>query len=145
MAIITGGSYFVATCTQCETMMIFGNALSPDANEVPRRTGVFLACPTCLQKENDHPDDIWIAKSRHLEDPGAKFLAPFSSHIGRKANADRAMAALAIGGKESLPRSTASPGSAERPLAGGAEAPVLAASECDDDEGHGVCSWRAAC
>lgn len=61
--IITGSSYFVATCTQCETIMIFGNALSPDADEDPRRTEAFLTCPTCLQKDIYPPEDVRIARA----------------------------------------------------------------------------------
>jgi|SoimicMinimDraft_3_1059731.scaffolds.fasta_scaffold242682_2 hypothetical protein len=60
--IITGNSYLVATCTQCETMMIFGEALSPDADKDSQRDEAFLTCPTCLQKDIYHPDDIRIAR-----------------------------------------------------------------------------------
>lgn len=65
--IIAGGSYLVATCTQCETMMIFGDAQSPDADEDPRRTEAFLTCPTCLQKDIYHPDDIRIARAVQMQ------------------------------------------------------------------------------
>ena len=61
--IITGNSYLVATCTQCETMMIFGEALSPDADKDLRRDEAFLTCPTCQQKDIYHPDDIRIARA----------------------------------------------------------------------------------
>ena len=61
--IIAGNSYLVATCTQCETIMIFGDALSPDAGKGSRREEAFLTCPTCLQKDIYHPDDIRIARA----------------------------------------------------------------------------------
>jgi hypothetical protein len=60
--IITVNGYLVATCTQCETMMIFGEALSPDADKDSQRDEAFLTCPTCLQKDIYHPDDIRIAR-----------------------------------------------------------------------------------
>ncbi|HEY8276820.1 MAG TPA: hypothetical protein VIG52_07485 [Methyloceanibacter sp.] len=60
--IITGNSYFVTTCTQCETMMIFGDALSSDAGD-PRHAEAFLTCPTCLQKDVYQPEDMRIARA----------------------------------------------------------------------------------
>ena len=60
--IITGDSYLVATCTQCETMMIFGDAPSSDAGD-PRHAEAFLTCPTCLQKDVYQPEDMRIARA----------------------------------------------------------------------------------
>ena len=61
--IITGESYFVAACTQCESLLIFADAQSSDEDGNSRRDVAFLTCPTCQQRDVYPPEDMRIARA----------------------------------------------------------------------------------